>query len=120
MYNFCSVGLKISGVAPIVAHAIFNYPNESITSITAANTGPHTLAFLGTARGVVKKVLLSGTNPGEYEQIEIDRGNAILPDTVMSPQKDYLYVLSKKMVGCSQIYSSKQNARLLRISFDFR
>lgn len=56
IYSFCHVGLKISGVTPIVARALFNFPNESITSVTTTNTGPHTLAFLGTSEGWIKKV----------------------------------------------------------------
>lgn len=98
IYNFCNVGLKISGVSPIVAHALFHFDNESITSITAANTGPHTLAFLGTSDGVIKKVILSGSMPGEYEQIVVDKGYRILPDTTLSPKQDYLYALSKRKV----------------------
>lgn len=98
MFNFCNVGLKISGVAPIISYAIFDFNNESITSVTAANTGPHTLAFLGTVTGSVKKVILSGSDPGEYESIDIDPGYSILPNTMMSPNQDYLYVLSQRKV----------------------
>ena len=68
-------------------------------TVTTANTEPHTLAFLGTEDGFIKKVLVSGPNAGEYEQIEVDKGNTILPDTMMSPRQDYLYVLSKKRVS---------------------
>lgn len=96
--NFCSVGLKISGVAPIVGYSLFDFENESVTSVTAAITEPHTLAFLGTTTGSIKKVLLSGPHPGEYGSVEIDPGNIILPDTMMSPKQDYLYVLSKQRV----------------------
>ncbi|XP_037942341.1 plexin-B-like [Teleopsis dalmanni] len=96
IYNFCSVGLKISGVAPITTQALFHFDNVSVTSVTATTTGPHSLAFLGTELGTIKKVLLSGLNPGEYEEIIIDPGNSILQDTMMSPNKDFLYVLSKK------------------------
>lgn len=99
VFNFCSVGLKISGVAPVESEAAYVYENESITSVTATNAGPHTLAFLGTSNGTVKKVVLSGAYPGEYEQTEIDRGNPILPDTMISSNKDYLYVLSTKKVS---------------------
>lgn len=98
VHNFCSVGLKISGVAPIVGYSLFDFENESVTSITAAITEPHTLAFLGTTTGSIKKVLLSGPHPGEYGSVEIDTGNIILPDTMMSPKQDYLYVLSKQRV----------------------
>lgn len=99
VYNFCSVGLKISGVVPIVTFSLFDFDDVSVTSVTTATTGPHSLAFLGTASGAIKKVLLSGPHPGLYESIEIDPGNAILPDTMMSPKQDYLYVLSKQKVS---------------------
>lgn len=99
MYNFCSVGLKISGASPLVSYSLFDFENESITSVTAAITGPHTLAFLGTANGWIKKVLISGQEPGEYENVEIDPANSVLPDTMMSPKQDYLYVLSKQKVN---------------------
>lgn len=72
--------------------------------MTAAITGPHTLAFLGTANGWIKKVLISGENPGEYESIEIDPGNAVLSDTMMSPKQDYLYALSKRRVSIFKIF----------------
>lgn len=57
IYNFCSVGLKISGVSPITAHALFHFDNVSVTSVTATSTTDqqHSLAFLGTNMGVIKK-----------------------------------------------------------------
>lgn len=99
MHDFCKVGLKISGNSPIVSNSLFDFETESITSVTAALTGPNLLAFLGTANGWIKKVLISGPDPGEYESIEIDPGNAILSDTMMSPKQDFLYALSKQKVS---------------------
>lgn len=96
IHSFCTVGLKISGVSPIISHSMFLFDSESITSVTTAITGLHTLAFLGTSNGILKKVLISGPNSGEYESVEIDPGNKILPDTMLSPKHDYLYVLSAK------------------------
>ncbi|XP_030379385.1 plexin-B [Scaptodrosophila lebanonensis] len=98
IFNFCFVGLKISGVAPVTAHALFHF-DVSVTSVTATTTGQHSLAFLGTEAGTIKKVLLSGSNPGEYEEIIVDPGNRILPNTMMSPKKDFLYVLSKRKIS---------------------
>ncbi|KAH8403954.1 hypothetical protein KR215_006911, partial [Drosophila sulfurigaster] len=100
IYNFCSVGLKISGVSPISAQALFHYDNVSITSVTATTTTDqqHSLAFLGTEKGTIKKVLLSGQQPGEYGEIVVDPGNRILPNTMMSPKKDFLYVLSLRTI----------------------
>ncbi|ALC48073.1 plexB [Drosophila busckii] len=100
IYNFCSVGLKISGVSPISAHALFHFDNVSVTSVTATTTTDqqHSLAFLGTEAGTIKKVLLSGQKPGEYEEIVVDPGNRILPNTMMSPKKEFLYVLSLRKI----------------------
>lgn len=100
IYNFCNVGLKISGVAPISAHALFHFDNVSVTSVTATTTTDqqHSLAFLGTEAGTIKKVLLSGQKPGEYEEIVVDAGSRILPNTMMSPKKDFLYVLSTRKI----------------------
>ncbi|KAH8269817.1 hypothetical protein KR018_012241 [Drosophila ironensis] len=100
IYNFCSVGLKISGVSPITTQSLFHFENVSVTSVTATLTTDqqHSLAFLGTDIGTVKKVLLSGQNPGEYEEIVVDAGNRILPNTIMSPKKDFLYVLSLRKI----------------------
>ncbi|KAH8398914.1 hypothetical protein KR222_011678, partial [Zaprionus bogoriensis] len=101
IYNFCNVGLKISGVSPISSQALFHFDNVSVTSVTATTTTDqqHSLAFLGTSEGSIKKVLLSGQQPGEYEEIFVDPGNRILPNTMISPRKDYLYVLSLRKIS---------------------
>nr|CAI5855263.1 unnamed protein product [Callosobruchus analis] len=97
--NFCEVGLKISGSTPLVASSALTFPNTSLTAVTTASTGRHVLAFLGTNDGKIKKVLLSGPEPPEYEEITVDEGNTILPDTTLSPSGDYLYVLSTSKVS---------------------
>ncbi|GLH11398.1 Uncharacterized protein GBIM_16182 [Gryllus bimaculatus] len=53
--SFCDVGLKISGVVPISSHAALHLPNTSLTAVAAATTERHTVAFLGTSDGVIKK-----------------------------------------------------------------
>ncbi|KAF7286951.1 hypothetical protein GWI33_002800 [Rhynchophorus ferrugineus] len=98
--NFCGdVGLKISGVTPITASAALTFPNVSLSAVATASTGRHVLAFLGTTDGYIKKVLLNGPSPPEYEQVLVDPGNPILPDTTLSPTGDYLYVLSGSKVS---------------------
>lgn len=96
--NFCEVGLKISGVTPIVGYASLIFPNTTLTAVATASTGSHILAFLGTNDGRLKKVLLSGLTPTEYEEVVIDDGFSILPDTTLSPSGDYLYILSTSKV----------------------
>ncbi|XP_018334683.1 plexin-B-like, partial [Agrilus planipennis] len=96
--NFCEVGLKISGVTPIETKASLVFPNVTLSAVATATTGRHVLAFLGTTSGHVKKVLLSGTQPTEYEEVVVDEGNPILPDTTLSPSGDFLYVLSTSKI----------------------
>ncbi|XP_044257639.1 plexin-B isoform X2 [Tribolium madens] len=97
--NFCEVGLKLSGVTPIVTNAALVFPNVSLSAVATASTGRHVLAFLGTTDGKLKKVLLSGPVPTEYEEVVVDEGNAILPDTTLSTSGDYLYVLSTSKIS---------------------
>ncbi|XP_050527512.1 plexin-B [Daktulosphaira vitifoliae] len=97
--NFCEVGLKISGKHPISTDAAINFPNHLITSITLAITEKNTILFLGTSNGILKKVLLSSATSGvKYEEIVLDNGNPILPDTTLSANGDNLYVLTKSSV----------------------
>uniref|UniRef100_T1J8J8 Sema domain-containing protein n=1 Tax=Strigamia maritima TaxID=126957 RepID=T1J8J8_STRMM len=55
IFNFCDADLKISGSAPISTIASLVYPNVSIVALTAAVTNPHTVVFLGTDDGYLKK-----------------------------------------------------------------
>ncbi|XP_034935883.1 plexin-B [Chelonus insularis] len=97
--NFCEVGLKISGVSPIVGRSVLQFPDSFITSITIANTEAHTVAFLGTNDGVLKKVLLSGSESLVYESVVVDSGQRLMSDMVLSPQGEYLYVLSSSKIS---------------------
>ncbi|KYN31861.1 Plexin-B [Trachymyrmex septentrionalis] len=97
--NFCEVGLKISGVSPITGQAILHFPDTFISSVTIANTESHTVAFFGTSDGVLKKVLLSGVEAFVYESVTIDKGQKLLPDTLISPDGEYIYVLSNSKIS---------------------
>lgn len=58
IFNFCEVGLKISGVSPIHSRAALLYRNTSLSAVQAATTAHHTVLFLGTTTGSLKKVRL--------------------------------------------------------------
>ncbi|XP_017776948.1 PREDICTED: plexin-B [Nicrophorus vespilloides] len=96
--SFCDAGLKISGATPIVSNAALTF-NTSLSSVSTASTGHHVLAFLGTMDGRIKKVILSAPTPAEYEEVLVDPGKAILPDTALSPNGNYLYVLSTSKIS---------------------
>ncbi|XP_053671423.1 LOW QUALITY PROTEIN: plexin-B [Anopheles nili] len=100
IFSFCHVGLKISGVTPVISSARFAFgEGVALTSIAVTSIGPHTLAFVGSNDGWIRKVLLSGREAGEYERLPVDdEGHAILPDTMFAPSNDHLYVLSDRKV----------------------
>ncbi|CAG0883071.1 unnamed protein product [Cyprideis torosa] len=54
--NFCNVGLKISGPTPITNTAALEVRDASVTAIGAGTIEAHTVAFLGTGEGYLKKV----------------------------------------------------------------
>lgn len=93
------MGLKISGVSPIVSQAILHFPDTFVTSVTVANTESHTIAFFGTDDGILKKVLLSATEAFVYESIVIDKDQRLLPDTAISPDGEHIYVLSTSRIS---------------------
>ncbi|CAG7724457.1 unnamed protein product [Allacma fusca] len=97
--NFCEVGLKISGSIPIVQTAAIQFQETLLTSVALAVTEQHTVAFVGTSHGTIKKILLSSAlRVDHYEDTEVDPGSAILPDTVLDPSGHFLYVLSTNKV----------------------
>nr|XP_040232353.2 plexin-B [Anopheles coluzzii] len=100
IFSFCHVGLKISGVTPVIASARFAFgEGVSLTSIAVTSIGPHTLAFVGSNDGWIRKVLLSGREAGEYERMLVDEdGSAILPDSMFAPTNDHLYVLTERKI----------------------
>ena len=57
VFNFCNEAVKLNGSLSLRAQAAVVYRDGTIlTAVTAAQTGQHTVAFLGTNYGSVKKV----------------------------------------------------------------
>lgn len=114
VHDFCSAGLKISGIAPIVANSMFHFHDELITSVACLIVGSHNIAFLGTNEGKIKKVLISELETGEYDSVNVDPGHAILPDSLVSPDQNFLYVLSKKKVTKMKIENCAEHTTCTR------
>ena len=56
IYNFCQVGLKISGTSPARASAVLEYEQRSMSAIQSTTTAAHTVIFLGSNDGYLIKV----------------------------------------------------------------
>lgn len=55
--NFCNETVKLNGSVPIAAIAGLTYSNSTLTSVALSTTGQHTVAFVGTGEGLLKKVI---------------------------------------------------------------
>lgn len=67
--------------------------------MNVANTENHTVAFLGSNDGELKKVLLSGMESSVYESVVVDRGQTLLPDMIIAPDGEHIYVLSTSKIS---------------------
>lgn len=76
-----------------------HFPDTFISSVTIANTESHTVAFFGTNDGILKKVLLSGNEAFVYESVTIDKGRKLMPDSLISPDGEYIYILSASKIS---------------------
>ncbi|XP_063883556.1 LOW QUALITY PROTEIN: plexin-B-like [Scylla paramamosain] len=99
IYNFCEVGLKVSGVSPIHAGAALAYKNVSLSAVQSAVTAHHTLLFMGTTTGTLKKALLAGPeDAAEYGEDVIDPGSRVLPDMTLDNPGAHLFILTTTKV----------------------
>lgn len=93
--NFCNEAVKLNGSVPLTATPLLVYPNTTLTAITATGAGKHTVAFLGTANGALKKVLISNAREAdEFEEVLIDRGHPIIGDLYLDHGQKFIYAAS--------------------------
>uniref|UniRef100_A0A6A7FV03 Plexin-B-like n=1 Tax=Hirondellea gigas TaxID=1518452 RepID=A0A6A7FV03_9CRUS len=100
IYNFCEVGLKISGVSPARAAAVLEYEQRSVSAVQAATTAGHTVLFLGTTDGWLIKALVTGPGSGlQYGEEVVHKGSRVQPDMPLHPSAQHLYVLTSNRVS---------------------
>ncbi|XP_076363054.1 plexin-B-like isoform X2 [Tachypleus tridentatus] len=95
IFSFCTETLKLNGTVPITTTASATFRNVTFTSVTSSTTSQHTVAFIGTETGYLKKVLInSGDDADEFEEVPIDPGNRIVADLNLDATKQFIYVAS--------------------------
>lgn len=98
--NFCNETLKLNGSSAISAVASLVLKNLTLTAVAVASTPQHTVAFLGTSVGSLKKVFLTGQGHAEeFEEVSIDSGKPILADMEVDTTGHYVYVASPYKVS---------------------
>ncbi|XP_055342712.1 plexin-A2-like [Paramacrobiotus metropolitanus] len=111
--NFCGSDFNypLNGSIPITATPILTYSDVRITAVATSVTHAYTVLFLGTEKGVLKKVLIDSKQTArEYEEIPLSSA-PILPDMHISPTKEFIYAatasqISKIRVQDCSVYTS--------------
>uniref|UniRef100_A0A803V6U1 Plexin A4 n=1 Tax=Ficedula albicollis TaxID=59894 RepID=A0A803V6U1_FICAL len=106
--NFCGLDMNAPlGVSSMVRGLpIFTEDGDRMTSVIAYVYKNHSLAFVGTKSGKLKKIRVDGTskNTQEYEIVQVVDTGPILRDMAFSMDHEHLYIMSEKVPveSCSQ------------------
>ncbi|XP_066499316.1 plexin A3 [Hoplias malabaricus] len=118
--DFCGLVLNqpLGGLRVIEGTPLYDERTDGMAAVAAYTYGDHSVVFVGTRTGHLKKIRVDGIPPPSqnallYETVAVSEGNPILRDMVFSPDYQYIYLLSDKQVSrvpvesCSQYRSCK-------------
>uniref|UniRef100_A0A671RET0 Plexin-A4-like n=1 Tax=Sinocyclocheilus anshuiensis TaxID=1608454 RepID=A0A671RET0_9TELE len=115
--NFCGLDMNAPlGVSEMVRGIpLFSESNDKMTSVIAYVYKNHSLAFVGTKGGRLKKIRVDGPTYGalQYETIQVVDNGPILRDMAFSSDQHFLYVMSESQLthvpveACEQYSSCK-------------
>uniref|UniRef100_A0A672R080 Plexin A3-like n=1 Tax=Sinocyclocheilus grahami TaxID=75366 RepID=A0A672R080_SINGR len=113
--DFCGLVLNqpLGGLRVIEGTPLFDDRTDGMASVAAYTYGGHSVVFVGTRSGHLKKVRTNHSNALLYETVPVVEGSPILRDMVFDPDYQYIYLLSDKQVSrlpvesCSQYSSCK-------------
>ncbi|XP_063998798.1 plexin-A4 isoform X4 [Pogoniulus pusillus] len=110
--NFCGLDMNAPlGVSSMVRGLpIFTEDGDRMTSVIAYVYKNHSLAFVGTKSGKLKKIRVDGTtkNTLEYEIVQVVDTGPILRDMVFSVDHEHLYIMSEKQLTRVPVESCSQ------------
>ncbi|XP_062575904.1 plexin-B-like, partial [Saccostrea cucullata] len=98
-----SLNLIIDGKTPVVSAPVIQFPatENNPESLAVTITGEHTVAFLGTSNGHIRKVVLkTSINAELYDSaFVVDQGHTIKQDMVFDDSQMYLFAMSDRKVA---------------------
>ncbi|XP_008627086.1 plexin-A4 isoform X1 [Corvus cornix cornix] len=110
--NFCGLDMNAPlGVSSMVRGLpIFTEDGDRMTSVIAYVYKNHSLAFVGTKSGKLKKIRVDGTtkNTLEYEIVQVVDTGPILRDMAFSMDHEHLYIMSEKQLTRVPVESCSQ------------
>ncbi|KAM4663711.1 plexin-A3 [Discoglossus pictus] len=108
---FCGAALNqpIGGLQVIEGTPLFEEKIDGMASVAAYNYNDHSVVFVGTRAGNLKKIRVDGpTDAILYETVQVVGGRPILRDMVFSPDWQSIYLLSEKKVTRVPVESCHQ------------
>ncbi|XP_031961441.1 plexin-A4 isoform X3 [Corvus moneduloides] len=110
--NFCGLDMNAPlGVSSMVRGLpIFTEDGDRMTSVIAYVYKNHSLAFVGTKSGKLKKIRVDGTtkNTLEYEIVQVVDTGPVLRDMAFSMDHEHLYIMSEKQLTRVPVESCSQ------------
>uniref|UniRef100_A0A8B9LM96 Plexin A3 n=1 Tax=Astyanax mexicanus TaxID=7994 RepID=A0A8B9LM96_ASTMX len=113
--DFCGLVLNqpLGGLRVIEGTPLYDERTDGMAAVAAYTYGDHSVVFVGTRTGHLKKIRVDGIPPPSqnallYETVTVSEGNPILRDMVFSPDYQYIYLLSDKQIGWCGMCSRKE------------
>ncbi|PNJ09535.1 PLXNA3 isoform 3 [Pongo abelii] len=106
--NFCGLVLNqpLGGLRVIEGLPLLADSTDGMASVAAYTYRQHSVVFIGTRSGSLKKVRVDGSQDAHlYETVPVVDGSPILRDLLFSPDHRHIYLLSEKQ-GCPEILPS--------------
>ncbi|KAM6151718.1 plexin-A3 isoform 2-T2 [Rhynchocyon petersi] len=109
--NFCGLVLNqpLGGLHVIEGLPLLADSSEGMASVAAYTYHEHSVVFIGTRSGSLKKVRVDGSQDAHlYETVPVVDGSPILRDLLFSPDHQYIYLLSEKQVSQLPVETCEQ------------
>ncbi|XP_061657448.1 plexin-A1-like isoform X3 [Syngnathoides biaculeatus] len=110
--HFCGHDFNqpLGGTTTIEGIPLYVDKDDGMTSVAAYDYRGHTVAFMGTRGGRMKKILVNiASQPALlYENVLVSEGNPILKDLLFSPDHQHLYTLTDQQVTRVPVESCEQ------------
>ncbi|XP_040143115.1 plexin-A3 isoform X4 [Ictidomys tridecemlineatus] len=109
--NFCGLVLNqpLGGLNVIEGLPLLADSTDGMASVAAYTYHQHSVVFIGTRSGSLKKVRVDGSQDAHlYETVPVVDGSPILRDLLFSPDYRHIYLLSEKQVSQLPVETCEQ------------
>ncbi|XP_064422468.1 plexin-A1 [Latimeria chalumnae] len=113
--HFCGQDFNqpLGGTSTIEGLPLFIDKDDGMTAVAAYDYRGHTVVFVGTRGGKLKKILVDSISLAAlpsvlYEKLVVSEGSAILRDMVLSPDYQHIYIMTEKQISRVPVESCEQ------------